>query len=85
MKLRELPDDTNVLDVKLKVPEKELAAYREYCGTEVNDEVYVVGTLMGDFFISNEPRTRDGQGKRQIFPMPESIQPEDLLDWEVAE
>jgi len=80
MKVKELPKNTNLTTIKVKLPKKVLIEYKAYCGGE--EEMYVVGDMMGDFFMS--PFPSDTKGERRLYPMPISVNPKDILEWEVT-
>jgi len=81
MKVSELPEDTNLRDIKVELPDDVLEQYQEYCGGE--KQMYVVGSMMGDFFLSPDPYN-DGKGKRRLYPMPLAVIPQHILGWEVV-
>lgn len=80
MKVKELPENTNLTKIKVKLPDDVLKQYKEYAGGE--SEMYIVGATMGDFFLSpNAPGTKS----RRLYPMPIGINPSDILEWEVIQ
>ena len=79
MKLKDLPGNTNVLKLKLKLPKIALQEFKEYLGGET--EMYIVGPMMGDFFLS--PMPPDIKGERRLYSLPISIETSELLEWEV--
>lgn len=83
VKVKNLDKGTNLTKVKVKLPEDVLASYKKYYGGE--PEMWIVGSLMGDFFLSPDAPTPDGKGKRSLFPMPVNVEPSDILEWEVSE
>lgn len=80
-KVNQLPEKTNLTKLKVKLPPAVLEAYKNYCGGE--EEMWVVGDLMGDFFLS--PLPPDTKGERRLYPMPPEVVPADILEWEVVE
>lgn len=78
MKVSELPENTNLTKVKVRLPKDVLKKYKEYAGGE--KEMYIVGSMMGDFFLS--PTIKK---ERRLYPMPLGVIPEDILNWEVVE
>ena len=78
--VKNLPKDTNLTKVKVKLPDNVLEEYKGYCGGE--PEMWIVGDLMGDFFLSPTAPTPE---HRRLYPMPITVQPSDILDWEVVE
>lgn len=81
MKVKELPKDTNLTKIKVKLPDDVLKAYKEYAGGE--PEMWIVGSMMGDWFLS--PIAPGIKGKRRLYPMPISVEPFHILDLDVAE
>lgn len=80
MIVEELPKGTNLLYVRLKLPTDALEKYKDYAGGE--EEMYIVGNTMGDFFMSPNP---PGKHKRRLYPLPLGVTPQDMLKWEVVE
>lgn len=80
-KVNQLPKDANLSKVKVRLPPDILKQYQEYCGGE--PEMWIGGPLMGDWFLS--PHPPDTKGERKLFPMPEHIYPQQILEWEVVE
>lgn len=80
-KVNQLPENTNLTKVKVKLPDNVLKDYKDYCGGE--PEMWIVGDLMGDFFLS--PLHPDTKGERRLYPMPINVVPSDILEWEVVE
>lgn len=80
MKVKELPQDTDLTTVKVELPNNVLTKYKNYVGGE--KEMYIVGNMMGDFFLSPFPKTT--KGDRVIYPMPLGVFPEDILEWNVV-
>lgn len=80
MTLKELPEGTDLTKIKLVLPDNILTLYQEYWGGE--KEMYIVGELMGDFFMS--PNSKEEENRR-LYPLPASVLPIDMLDWQVVE
>jgi len=83
MTVEELPEGTNLTRARVILPDDALEQYQEYLGGE--KEMYIVGALMGDFFLSPTRPTSDCKGSRSLCPMPQFIDPPDILKWEVAQ
>lgn len=81
MKVNQLPENTNLTNVMVKLPDNVLAEYKDYCGGE--PEMWIVGSMMGDFFLSPAPPST--KGERRLYPMPISVVPSDILEWEVTQ
>ncbi len=81
MNVQDLPEKTNLTKIKVKLPKKALDQYKSYCGGE--EEMWIVGSMMGDFFLTPDKPTKEGE--RKLFPMPELINPGDILKWKVVE
>jgi len=79
MKVKDLPHDTDLKKIKIELPDDVLKAYQDYAGGEKH--MYIVGSMMGNFFMSPHPPCPDES--RQMFPMPLSLVPSDMLEWEV--
>ena len=80
MKLKDIDSKTDITNIKIKLTPSLKEAYNEYLGPYDTDEVYIVGNMMGDFFISTEPPTPE---KRNLFPMPIYHQPKEFLECEI--
>lgn len=80
MKVKELPENTNLTDIKVELPSYALNEYKSYLGGE--KEMWIVGAMMGDWFLSPDPKS---QNKRTLFPMPITIEPRDILEWNVVD
>lgn len=80
MKVKELPENTNLADIQVELPDDVLTQYQEYMGGE--KKMYIVGSMMGDFFLSPDPKTK---GSRRLYPMPLAVEPQHILEWEVAD
>ena len=81
MKVKELPEDTNLAKVLVELPDDMLKQYKDYAGGE--KRMYIVGQLMGDFFMS--PTKPHPKKSRKMFPMPLGIEPSNILEWEVVD
>jgi len=79
MLVKDLPEGTNLINVKVILPDDVLKAYKDYCGG--TRKMWIVGNTMGDFFMS--PHIPTKKGSRRLYPMPININPKDILDWEV--
>jgi hypothetical protein len=80
MKVKDLPSETNLTQIKVILPPKVLKLYKEYGGGE--RKMYIGGALMGDFFLTPHP---PGTEKRRLYPMPSGVEPSDIVEWEVDE
>lgn len=80
MKVKDLPKGQNLTLVKVRLPKDVLEKYKNYGGGE--EEMWIGGHMMGDFFMT--PDTK-GSKERILHPMPETVNPEDILEWEVVE
>jgi len=80
MKLSELPDDTNMLAHKLRLPDDVFKKMKAYAGAE--REMYPAGPTHGAFFMSPDPL--DAKSRR-LYPLPEYMDPLLLLEWEVVQ
>jgi len=81
MKVKELPENSELAKVKVELPDDVLKQYQNYAGGEKH--MYILGQTMGDFFMSPDPPTKDGKGSRKLYPMPFGVNPRDILEWEV--
>ena len=80
MKVKELPEDTNITKVKVRLPEDVLQSFKDCLGGE--PEMWIAGQIMGEFFISpNSPETKE----RRLYPLPFPYLPNIILEWEVIE
>lgn len=64
---------------KIKLTQELKEQYANYC-SKGEDEIYLCGSLMGDWFIS--PDAPDVK-KRILYPMPISVDPKDFLECEI--
>jgi len=82
MKVKDLPDDTIVEKVLLRIPDDIFTSNELIRLSAVPEqEVYIVGGVMGDFFISNQHP--DVKGNRRVYPL---MGAEDTIDeWDVIE
>lgn len=80
LKVNQLPKDTNLTKVKVRLPDKTLKMYQDYAGGE--KDMWIGGSVMGDFFMSTDPPDKK---ERRLYPMPELVEPSHILDWEVIE
>jgi hypothetical protein len=80
MKVSELPENTNLTEVKVKLPSEVLKDFKNYMGGE--QEMYIIGFTMGDFFLSPQPKSIK---ERRLYPLPPHIEASNILDWEVVE
>lgn len=80
MKVKDLPENTSLATIKVRLPKKTLVEYKAYCGGE--EQMYIVGSMMGDFFLS--PVSPETKGEKKLYPMPPSVVPQDILEWEVV-
>ena len=82
MKLNELQKDTNLTQVKVKIPTNVLEQMRKLQGEEVEDEMFIASATMGEFWLSPNP---PNAGSRRLFFLQSPYVPADILGWEVAE
>jgi hypothetical protein len=68
MLVSELPESTNLMLVRVILPDDVLEKYVNYLGGE--KEMYVVGSFMGDWFMSPTPSSKE---ERRLYPMPVSV------------
>lgn len=81
MKVKDLPEDTDLSTVLIELPDEVLEQYQDYAGGE--KRMYIAGQMMGDFFMS--PMKPHPKKSRPIFPMPLGVEPSDILEWEVVD
>lgn len=80
MKLSDLPPDTDISAIPVKVPAKALRAFRAYAGGE--PVMYPAGDCMGyGFMMSPQP---PGAGDRRLYPLPPTIDQTDILKWTIV-
>ena len=85
MKVSELPENTNLTLVKVRLPDDVYREFQNYAGGE--REMYIAGSIMMEFFMS--PHAKDhvdenGSSYRQLYPLPSRYTPKHILDWEVV-
>jgi len=81
MFVKELPENSNLANIKVQLPEKVLEQYQAYCGGDA--QMWIVGSMMGDWFLS--PNPPNIKGERRLYPMPIGIEPSNILEWEIVE
>jgi hypothetical protein len=78
MKIKDLPENTDLQKIKVRLPESTyLASSLPMYGIK-NKPVYLQGWVMGDFFIKLSPKDT------KIYPMFWSFVPSDLKEWDVV-
>lgn len=79
MKIKELPENTSLKDIKVVLPKSiyESSSLPKY-GIK-NVPVYLQGWTMGDFFVKVK------KDSKQIYPMFWGSIPSDISEWEIAE
>lgn len=85
MKVKDLPDNSDLFNMKIKLTPELQQLYADY-SSKGEDEIYLVGPLMGDWFISPHPPDHvkeNGEKGREIYPMPLMVEPRDFLECEV--
>lgn len=82
MKVKDLPETTDLGDVLIELPDEALAAFEDYLGGE--KKMYLVGEMMNEFWMSPNPPKPNGKGNRRLYALPMGYQPSDILEWEVA-
>ncbi len=79
MTIEELPEKTNLFDIKVKLPIP-TRLFANQCGDKVNEEVWLFGPFMGDWFV------RNNREDKVILPLfRTSIPWDELKKWEVVE
>ncbi len=79
MKLKEVDKELNVSKLKIKLTDSLKKAYENY-SSKGEEEVYLVGPAMGDWFISPNPPESE---ERVLYPMPIGVEPMAFLECEV--
>lgn len=79
MRVKDLPEGTNLTDIEIELPKNVLKQFKDYAGGE--KIMYVAGQAMGDFFMSTKPK---GKGERRLYPLPPMVEPKDILEWKVV-
>lgn len=80
MKIKDLPPQADLTKFRVKLPAKALKQYKAYAGGE--SIMYIVGGMMGDFFMSPDAPTK--KGNRRLYPMPTLVTPQDILNWTIV-
>ncbi len=78
MKIKDLPKDQNLQDVQVILPEHIYEASSLPMYDIENVPVYLVGWLMGDFFVKLNKKDT------QVYPMFWDFPPSTLEEWEIA-
>ena len=81
MTIKDLPEGTNLQEVKVVLPDHIQKASSLPYYDEVKDvkEVYLQGWTMGDFFVKVD------KDSKQIYPMFWVFTPKDIDEWEVVQ
>lgn len=79
MKLKDLPEGTVIDNIRIKLPEDMLKAFRDFAGVE--PIMYFAGSGFGGDWMSPDPPG----GKRRLYPFPECISTCEVLNWEIDE
>jgi hypothetical protein len=78
-KIKDLPKDTPLADVKVRLPKDVYERSSLPMYNLKNVPVYLIGWMMGDFFV----KTNKASGT--VYPMFWSSIPNDINEWEVVE
>ena len=79
MLVSDLPEDECIDNVRIRLPDEVLNEFKDFAGGE--SVMYVVGNVMGYGFMMSPDPPGD---ERQLYPLPMSVKPRDILSWEVA-
>ena len=63
----------------IRLTSKMKEAYENYC-SKGEEEAYLVGEVMNDWFISPDP---PGKEKRTLYPLPMEVEISDFLECEI--
>lgn len=81
--LNDLPDNVNLAEIKVMPSETILKLANEFGNFPQSDYYYIVGPMMGDWFLSLEPKSA---GERRIYPLYREFIPwDELKTWKVIE
>jgi hypothetical protein len=78
VKIKDLPQDTNLQNIRVKLPKHIYASSSLPMYGIKNKPVYLQGWVMGDFFVKTDLKSS------QIYPMFWSFVPSDFQEWEVV-
>jgi hypothetical protein len=79
MKIKDLPTDTNLQQIQVKLPKNiYMASSLPMYGIK-NKFVYLMGFVMGDFFVKTDLKSS------KIYPMFWSTIPSDIKEWEIKQ
>lgn len=78
VKIGDLPEQTNLQSVKVKLPLHVYKASSLPMYGIKNKPVYLQGWVMGDFFVKTDLKSS------QVYPMFWSSVPSDIKEWEVV-
>lgn len=78
MKVKKYLGISRLKDVLVRLPDDVLEEYEACCGG--SREMYIIGWKGGDFFLSPDA---PGIPKRVEYPMPRSVHPMEILEWEI--
>jgi hypothetical protein len=77
--IKDLPKDTNLQQIQVKLPQDVYEASSLPTYGQENVPVYLQGWMMGDFFVKIDST------KTQVYPMFWREAPNNIEDWEVVE
>jgi hypothetical protein len=78
LKIKDLPKDTNLQNLKVKLPRHIYESSSLPLYKIKNVPVYLMGWVMGDFFVKTNKKST------QIYPMFWDFLPSDFKEWEVV-
>ena len=81
MLLKDIPKDTDLTKVRIRLNEKLIEHYSVH-NKIISTEIWLIGDFMGSWFIS--PDAPD-QKKRILWPMPLNVTPQDFLECKVID
>ena len=78
MKAKDLLGHTNLINIKVRLTDELLKAYKDYAGGTRN--MWFIGWINMDFFMSpHSPKTKE----RRLYPLPIAVDTADLLECKV--
>ena len=78
MKVKKFLELHKLKNVLVRLPDDVLEEYQNCCGG--SKEMYIIGYKGGDFFLSPDSPSIV---KRVEFPMPRSVNPMEILEWDI--
>lgn len=81
VRLKDLPPNTNLVNIKVKLPAKALKTFISYGDGE--KEMYPVGAVMGYGCMMSPDKP--GTSERRLYPLPPEISQTEILEGKIVQ